>query len=177
MRFRPDTVWDDSNPWLPVLDEALSWEDAVDPDVLFVAGRDWRWLDPRQCEESPVPVINLLQHVLHAAPDDPLARHRFLPNKAIRICTSSEIAQRDREDRAACTGRSSRFRTESTSPSWTRFRNPAQRDIDLLIVAAKQPPLGRRLAQRLASAAPELDLLRATTNHAPSCSHRLRVPT
>src|SRR5688500_17697995 len=85
VRFRPDTVWDDSNPWLPVLDEALSWEDAVNPDVRFVAGRDGRWLDPRQCEESPVPVINLLQHVLHAAPDDPLARHRFLPNKAIRM--------------------------------------------------------------------------------------------
>ena len=87
MRFRPDTVWDDSNPWHPVRAAGLSWEEPVSPDVLFVAGRDWRWLDPDLCAESPVPVINLLQHVLHASPDDPLERHRFLPNKAIRICT------------------------------------------------------------------------------------------
>ena len=159
VRFRPDTVWADSNPWLPVLDEALSWEDAVDPDVLFVAGRDWRWLDPRQCEESPVPVINLLQHVLHAAPDDPLARHRFLPNKAIRICTSSEIAHAI-EKTGRVHGPVFTIPNGIDLAELDAVPKPAQRDIDLLIVAAKQPQLGRRLAQRLASAAPELVLLR-----------------
>jgi hypothetical protein len=93
VRFRPDTVWDDSNPWRPVRNAGLSWTDPVDPDILFVAGRDWRWLEPGSRAESPIPVVNLLQHVLHASPDDPLERHRFLPNKAIRICTSSEIGR------------------------------------------------------------------------------------
>ena len=159
VRFRPDTVWDGSNPWLPVRDEVLTWEDPVDPDVLFVAGRDWRWLDPLQREESPVPVVNLLQHVLHAAPDDPLERHRFLPHKAIRICTSSEIA-RAIEETGRVRGPVFTIPNGIDLGELDAVPRPAQRDIDLLIVAAKQPVLGRRLAQRLASSAPELVLLR-----------------
>ena len=159
VRFRPDTVWDDSNPWHPVREAGLSWTDPVAPDILFVAGRDWRWLEPGSRAESPLPVVNLLQHVLHASPDDPLERHRFLPNKAIRICTSSEIARA-----ITATGR-------VRGPVFTipngidlaemdAVPRPAQRDIDLLIVAAKQPPLGRRLAERLAAPGREIVLLR-----------------
>ena len=159
VRFRPDTVWDDSNPWRPVRDKGLSWTDPVDPDILFVAGRDWRWLEPGARAESPIPVLNLLQHVLHASPEDPLERHRFLPNKAIRICTSSEIARA-----ITATGR-------VRGPVFTipngidvaemdAVPRPAERDIDLLIVAAKQPPLGRRLAQRVAAPGREIVLLR-----------------
>lgn len=159
VRFRPDTVWDDSNPWHPVRHAGLSWTDPVSPDILFVAGRDWRWLEPGSRAESPVPVINLLQHVLHASPDDPLERHRFLPNKAVRICTSSEIARA-----ITATGR-------VRGPVFTipngidvaemdAVPHPAKRDIDLLIVAAKQPPLGRRLAERLAAPGREIVLLR-----------------
>ena len=36
---------------IPVRHEALPWEEPVDPDILFVAGRDWRWLDAGE----PVP--------------------------------------------------------------------------------------------------------------------------
>ena len=159
VRFRPDTVWDDANPWLPVRDAVLSWDDPVDPDTLFVAGRDWRWLDPGQCADSPLPVINLLQHVLHATPDDPLERHRFLPNKAIRICTSTEIA-RAIEATGRVRGPVFTIPNGIDLMELDAVSRPAQRDIDLLIVAAKQPALGRRLAQRLTASARELILLR-----------------
>src|SRR5215207_5131209 len=93
VRFSPDTVWDDSNPWLSMRADAVPWEDPPAADLLFVAGRDWRWLEARQYADQQVPVLNLLQHVLHGSEDDPLGRHRFLRNPAIRICTSAVIAQ------------------------------------------------------------------------------------
>ena len=42
-------------------------------------------------DEYRRPIVNLVQHVWHACPNDPLNRHRFLPHKAIRICVSPQI--------------------------------------------------------------------------------------
>jgi hypothetical protein len=159
VRFRPDTVWDDSNPWHPLREAGLAWTDPVAPDILFVAGRDWRWLEPGSRAESQLPVINLLQGVLHASPDDPLERHRFLPNKAIRICSSSEIA-RAITDTGRVRGPVFTIPNGIDIAEMDAVPRPAERDIDLLIVAAKQPPLGRRLAERLAAPGREIVLLR-----------------
>lgn len=159
VRFTPDSVWDETNPWQPVREEVLAWEEPVDADVLFVAGRDWRWLDEHDRAESPVPVINLLQHVLHASPDDPLGRRRFLPNKAIRICTSSEIAKA-----ITATGivRGPVFAIPNAIDleEMASVPRPPERDIDLLILATKQTRLGRGLAAALEQPGQVLDLVR-----------------
>jgi hypothetical protein len=159
VKFTADSVWDESNPWAPVRDEVLRWEEPVDADILFVAGRDWRWLAPADRPESPIPVINLLQHVLHASPDDPLGRRAFLPNKAIRICTSSEIAKAI-EATGIVRGPVFAIPNAIDLQEMAAVPRRPERDIDLLVLATKQAPLGRALAARLERPGLTLDLVR-----------------
>lgn len=84
--FTNDTLWDKTNPWLPIKDELLSLKQGEKPDIAFIAGLDWlRWE-----EKQNIPIINLIQHVRHADPKQPL--FSFLKNKAIRICVSEQVA-------------------------------------------------------------------------------------
>ncbi|OJX75883.1 glycosyltransferase [Magnetospirillum sp. 64-120] len=62
----------------------------VDADSYFVAGLDWGVLDWAGVETRGKPVINLVQHVRHANPDDP--RYPYLSRPALRICPSQEVA-------------------------------------------------------------------------------------
>ena len=59
-------------------------------DVLFLAGLDWRFLDGSGLGALPNPRINLIQHVRHAHAGTEL--HRYLAERAIRICVSQEVA-------------------------------------------------------------------------------------
>lgn len=55
----------------------------------FVAGMDWRLLDDAGIDLAARPVINLVQSVRHASPQDP--RHSFLSRPALRLCVSAQI--------------------------------------------------------------------------------------
>jgi glycosyltransferase involved in cell wall biosynthesis len=151
VRFSPESVWDDSNPWNTARDHVLGEGDEVDFDVLFLSGVDWRHVIPiGERAEYRQPIINIVQHVWHACPNDTLNRHRFLPHKAIRICVSPEI-----EKAILRTGR-------VRGPVFTipnaldldalavDAGSNTERDIDVLVAANKQPDLGRALAVRLA---------------------------
>jgi hypothetical protein len=149
VRFTPESTWDATNPWNAAREHVLDMEEEVDFDVLFLSGVDWRGMVP--IEERPEyrrPVINLVQHVWHACPNDPLNRHRFLPHKAIRICVGPQIAK-------AIT-RTGRVRGPVfTIPNALELDVVAamagtpDRDIDLLVAANKRPELGRAVAARL----------------------------
>ena len=76
---------------------AARWEPA-DRDVVFLAGVDWRYLHRSGLNELPNPRINLVQGVRHANAGTEL--HRYLGEKAIRICVSQEVA-----DSISATGR------------------------------------------------------------------------
>jgi len=123
-------------------------DEDVDFDVLFLSGIDWRAMIPiGERDEYRRPIINIVQHVWHACPNDRLNRHRFLPHKAIRICVSPEIAK--------AILRTGRVRGPVfTIPNALELdaleadRAPA-RDIDVLVAANKQPELGRAVAARL----------------------------
>ena len=121
----------------------------MDFDVLFLSGIDWRGMIPvGERDEYRRPIVNLVQHVWHACPNDPLNRHRFLPHKAIRICVSPQITK-------AIT-RTGRVRGPVfTIPDGLDLDEVAQmshapeRDIDVLVAANKRPELGRAVAARL----------------------------
>jgi len=55
-------------------------------DALFVGGLDWQALPG----DGSVPVVNLIQGLSHAQPDNP--RRDFLRRRAVRICVSGEVA-------------------------------------------------------------------------------------
>ena len=120
-------------------------------DVLFLAGVDWRYLAANGLDGLPNPRINLVQHVRHA--HDGTELHRYLAERAIRICVSQEVA-----DAIAATGRVrgpiltipngidlSPFESaEGGSP--TRFE---ARPSAVTIAGYKRPALARELAERL----------------------------
>jgi hypothetical protein len=154
--FSKETVWDENNPWLNLRDQAVdSWQ-SVRPDVLFLAGQDWAILDDDQRQRSPVPIINLIQHVQHALPNNP--RYRFLQHRAIRICLSEEVA-------AAI--------SETGQVNGPVFVIPNGIDLQelpnsvdrseaahhLVIAALKQPKLGSQLMERLRGSGQRIDLL------------------
>lgn len=87
--FSARTLWDESNPWFPAHAASRLEFNPAPYDYLFLAGMDWQAYLPfvHQC---PRPVINFIQHVRHADPSHPL--YQFLPNPAVRICVSPEVA-------------------------------------------------------------------------------------
>jgi hypothetical protein len=52
---------------------------------------DWVMLPQSFRVDSPVPIVNLIQHVRHGVPQDD--RFAFLSYRAIRICVSNEVAE------------------------------------------------------------------------------------
>ena len=154
--FSKDTIWDEGNPWLAFKGQALEAWPEVEPDLLFLAGLDWLALDPERRDRSSIPIINLIQGVRHALPDNP--RYPFLRYRAIRVCVSEEV-------RAAIldTGR-------TNGPVFAipcgldpqRLPAPiadADKDVDLVIAALKQPDLGRQVKQRLDRPGRRVELL------------------
>jgi len=91
--FSKDTIWEPANPWFELKENKstmiLSIKDEISPDVLFIAGNDWLFLDEHERKYSPIPIINLIQHIRHSDPEIEL--FSFLKYKAIRICVSKEV--------------------------------------------------------------------------------------
>jgi hypothetical protein len=142
IRFSPDSVWDPSNPWFALRD-TLADTQGADPDVLFLAGQDWRFLTLPERVSSPLPVINMIQGFRHTRPDEGLLEYR-----AIRICVSAELQQE-----LECTrGVNGPIFTVPIALDLDGLPAPlpfAERDIECLILAVKEPPTGRALADRL----------------------------
>jgi hypothetical protein len=87
--FDPESVWDESNPWNGWKDYCVERWEPHRADVLFLAGMDWLALPEARRGRWPKPVVNLVQHVRHADPGQPL--HAFLDHRAVRICVSPEV--------------------------------------------------------------------------------------
>lgn len=87
--FSDKTIWDENNPWLK---EEKAIEKIWDPqkaEVLFLAGVDWLMLDQYGFPPHKIPIVNLIQGMRHADPND--IRYGFLSRKAIRIGVSGQI--------------------------------------------------------------------------------------
>ena len=61
------------------------------PDILFLAGLDWRYLIDNGLDALPNPRINLIQGFSHAREDAELSS--YLKHRAVRICVSEEVAE------------------------------------------------------------------------------------
>ncbi len=88
--FSEQTLWDKSNPWMGEYKHIVKSEtiNVKDYDLLFVEGTDW--MDIEKGIEEKIPIINLIQAVRHADPDN--IRYKFLNRKSIRIAVSKEVA-------------------------------------------------------------------------------------
>ncbi|MYE11807.1 MAG: glycosyltransferase [Gammaproteobacteria bacterium] len=147
----------------------------ADPDVLFVAGTDWRYLEAAGFGATDHPRINLLQHLRHADPGTEL--WTCLAHPAVRICVSDEVA-----DAVRATGRARGpvlaipngtelrpwdWRAPAANAAWRARRR------GIVVVGYKRRELAAALARRLGGTprtvlttflerAAFLDLLRGT---------------
>lgn len=131
-------------------EEAADWAPAA-ADLLFLAGTDWRYVMANGLDRLPNPRLNLLQHVRHAQRGHEL--RAFLPQAAIRLCVSPEVASA-----VAATGEANG--PILTIPNGTDLQHrPMEaarwRGQAITVVGYKEPALATALAERLdASGAP-----------------------
>lgn len=159
--FSEETVWDASNPWKELKDDVVAPRDSIRADALFLSGWDWEMLDRHRREDSSVPIIHLIQGLKHAQPGD--RRYPFLQRKAIRICVSPEVEAALRETRQV-NGPVFVIPNGIDLRELPPVRQHSAKDVDLLIVAAKQPEMGRTLREHLTRSDRRIELL--TTHRA-----------
>lgn len=154
--FSPDSVWGADNPWNEMRGEILPQWQPERSDYLFLAGVDWLVLDPAQRDAPPVPVINFIQGVCHADPNDP--RYPFLGHPALRICVSREV---EMAIRATGQVNGAIWTISNGIDLGTPPVEPAsgRRGGATLIAGLKNPQLARTLAVRLQAAGIEAELL------------------
>jgi hypothetical protein len=156
IRFTPDSVWDAGNPWSGLRELVVEPDQVIRADVLFLAGLDWNRLEPEQRARPPVPVINLIQGVRHADPGS--ATYKCLGYPAIRICCTPQTREAV-EDTGLVNG------PILTVPLGIDLELlppplPAQeRDLECVVLAIKDPPLGQLTAERIRSAGHEVVLI------------------
>jgi hypothetical protein len=152
-------MWADHNPWFRSRDRVLLEWHPRQADIVFLAGLDWLSISEAERDHFDRPVINLVQHVRHADPQNP--RFAFLGHRAIRICVSPEITS------ALCaTGRvNGPIFTIPIGLDYSLFPEPVLRSVrpyDLLIAGLKARVLADELAGALRSRHPEMRLLSLT---------------
>lgn len=146
IRFSRGSILDDSNPWSGQLEAVIGSDEPVRADTLFLAGMDWQLLAQERRTASPVPIINLIQGFSDTRPTAPL--HQFISHPAIRICVSTEI-QQALEATRAIEGPIFTIPIGLDLERLPPARPVQERDIDCIVLAVKDPELGRSIAQRL----------------------------
>jgi glycosyltransferase involved in cell wall biosynthesis len=151
IRFTENSVWENLNPWSAAQEHIVRFGEPFRPDVLFLSGVDWQMIERADRPESPIPIVNLIQHIRHACPEDKLGRYRFLPHKAIRICVSPEVT-RALEQTGRVRGPLFTIPDAIDLETVTGFRRGEPRELDLLMIANKQPDRGREILEQLSDA-------------------------
>lgn len=148
----PESLRDDSNPWLAMPERIVATWHPEQADLLFLGGLDWLALSGRTvCQR--IPVVNLVQHVRHADPGSVL--RGFLGNPALRICVSRAVAEAIAAT-GACRG------PIEVIPAGLDLSMAAatdQRVPGVFIDALKAPELGQAVARRLTERGERVGLL------------------
>lgn len=138
--MKPDSLRDQSNPWVVSGEQISNVWDPNGADALFLAGMDWQAV-PENCKR---PVINLIQGLCHSFSDDP--RNAFLRRAATRVCVSQQVA-----DAILSTGLVNG--PVITIPAGVDLKSfpetSDQRDIQVLIAGLKKPAMAKSLSDIL----------------------------
>ena len=136
----PSSLRNEANPWIASGEQVLNQWNPGEADALFLAGLDWLAV-PEDCDK---PVINLVQGLRHALPEDP--RYAFLRRRASRICVSQQVAEA-----IVSTGQvNGPVVTISNGLNLANLPVPAKkRDIPVLIAGYKEPNFAEFLSDSL----------------------------
>ena len=160
IRFSAESTWDETNPWWSLPDSVISQDEPLPhADLLFAAGSDLEVLEHEGQlgrDGAGTPVINLIQDFRALAAISPL--QNYLAYRAIRVCVSAELAEAV-EQSGLANGPVLAVPIGLDLDSVPAPRPQDERDIDVVILALKDPALGRRVAERLAKDVDELVLI------------------
>lgn len=137
------------NPWTRAGVRLESQWPPAETSALFLAGSDWlAW--PAASDDRPV--INLVQGMRHADPDNPL--HGFLSRRALRVCVSQAVA-----DAICASGHvNGPVVVIPAAIELAALPEPPENRRGVFIGATKQPGLGRALAEHLRRQGREVNL-------------------
>jgi len=127
-------------------------------NILFIAGTDWRALNPFEGIEEQVPVVNLIQGFNHTQPKHEL--FTYLPRKALRICVSQEVAVAVNQT-GLCNGP---IHTIENGIDLSLLPSTPIHQKGILIAGLKNPELTKSLCDRLRQHSIEVECL---TSHIP----------
>lgn len=135
----PKTVWNSfpGNHWLNIRSRSYPRLDLRPGDVLFLSGKDWQCLTPMERENSPVPIVNIVQP-RHTRKHDP--RNAYLQHPAIRIAKSQEGLNRLRDH-----GVNGPIKLIPDSIDLGLIPKGVAKDIDVLIVGLKDPEMAKEV--------------------------------
>lgn len=156
VHFTENSVRDRTNPWWQCdhSEIAESWQPS-DADVVFIGGLDWNAMPTELLQSNKVPIINIVQGLSHADPQDP--KFAFLQHKAIRICVNPLI-----EDALLATGQlNGPLIHIPMGLELSDLPESQPQRHDVVIAAMKAPELGAKIAARLEGAGRHIKLLAA----------------
>jgi glycosyl transferase family 1 len=156
IRLSADSVWDESNPWWGSPEALVGPDEKLAVDIQFLAGMDWLALEPGERARSPAPIINLVQDFRAVREDGPL--RSFLGHRAIRVCVSEQITEA-LHDVASLEGPVFTVPIAIDLERLPPTRPVEERDSDCVVLAFKDPPMGRAIAKRLTGAGHRVRLL------------------
>ncbi|MDH5632277.1 MAG: glycosyltransferase [Gammaproteobacteria bacterium] len=155
--FSERSVWDERNPWQACRDGIQHTWEPGSADILFLAGTDWQALPDGWLETNPdVPIINFIQGMRHAEPEDP--RYRFLSNRAVRICVSDQVRQAI-ENTGRANGAVFTIRNGLHLEEMPRLAEEEMDQDSVLLYGVKQPATARSISKELASRGIKVRLL------------------
>jgi glycosyltransferase involved in cell wall biosynthesis len=144
--FDAGSSWDATNPWREARGREVASPHEIEPDALFVAGRDWQRLDGLGLLDRDLPLLNLIQHIRHV--DDWSIQSRYLSRRAIRLCVSDEVAA---GIQAAGSHGPIVVIPNGIDVPLADPHDTAERPLDLFIAGLKQPAMATRAAASLAA--------------------------
>ena len=140
--FAPESDLGNSNPWTLNSSRSVPHWEPHRADALFLGGIDWQCVP----EQLTVPVLNLVQNVRHADPED--ERFPFLRRRAFRVCVSEEVADAVRSSGQA----NGPVITVPIGVEHEPVVTPGvTRTVDVVIAGVKNVPFAEELAVCLAS--------------------------
>lgn len=144
--FSANSLWNDTNPWLAIREQTLPTWNPHQADIIFLAGMDWSILNEAQRYSPPKPIINLIQHVRHADPKEPL--YQYLNHPAVRISVSPQVTEALKSTQRV----NGPIFTISNGIDLETLPAPKPweaRDYDILIMGIKQPTLAKEVENHL----------------------------
>jgi Glycosyl transferases group 1 len=148
-----DSSRNETNPFVALPDLIVT--EPVQHDLLVLGGTDWEFAEKLGILSDRIPILNIIQNVRHARPDDP--RRKWLRRAATRICVSQEVA-----DAIISTGEvnGSVHVIPCGIPSLDHLRiAQADRSIDVFVAGLKDPLLAVAVASRLSDTGVASDVL------------------